>query len=245
MLLYRVQPYRRLGGWWRHPAGYRDVCPVAWGRWGLSVFAGPVAGHVRPQPGLPHLLVDAHGRGPAVGVVAVVQSLVTASQPAHVTHLHDESPVGQYGGRPVPACRYRARVIYPGQPRITGYQTLAIHLRQRIAAGDWQPGQRLPSEEDLRQEHGLAIGTVNRAVNELRRMGVVDYVRGYGVVVREPREVERVAVPPGCRITARPATTEEQQEWGEGVSALIVWHDDGTGDVYPGDRTEFYTSTDG
>lgn len=132
--------------------------------------------------------------------------------------------------------------IIPTVP-VTGGATLAQHLRSQIASGQFRPGERLPSEDDMRQVYGLAIGTINRAVGELRRMGVVDYVRGYGVVVREPRGVLRVHVEPGSRITARPATTEEQDEWGEGVSALILWHGDGTGDVYPGDRTEFFTDT--
>jgi DNA-binding GntR family transcriptional regulator len=132
-------------------------------------------------------------------------------------------------------------VIFPGQPRITGYKSLAIHLRREIADGRYRPGQRLPSEDDLRETYGLAIGTVNRAVHELRRMGIVDYIRGYGVVVREPREIEQVYAEPGSRITSRPATTEEVEEWGEGVAALILWHEDGTGDPYPSDRTEFYT----
>lgn len=135
-------------------------------------------------------------------------------------------------------------MIFPGQPRINGYQSLAVHLRKQIADGVYRAGQRLPSEEDLRQTHGLAIGTVNRAVHELRRMGVVDYVRGYGCVVREPREIRRVYAEPGSRVTARPSTTEEQDEWGEGVSALLLWHQDGLVDVYPGDRTEFVTDPD-
>lgn len=132
-------------------------------------------------------------------------------------------------------------MTYPGQPRIKSAAALALHLRRQIADGVYRPGQRIPSEDDLRATYGLAIGTINRAVGELRRMGIVDWVRGYGVVVREPREVERVYAAPGSRIEARPATTEEQEEWGEGVAALVLWHEDGTGDTYPGDRTAFYT----
>lgn len=132
-------------------------------------------------------------------------------------------------------------MIYPGQPRINTSAALALHLRKQITEGQLRPGQRLPSERDLGQTFGLARGTVAKAVYELRRMGVVDYIHGYGVVVREPREIQRVYAEPGSRIEARPSTTEEQDEWGEGVAALVLWHEDGTGDVYPGDRTIFYT----
>lgn len=132
-------------------------------------------------------------------------------------------------------------MAYQWQARVTGAASLAMHLRREITEGRPRPGQRLPSERDLQQMYGLARGTVAKAVHELRRMGLVDHIPGYGVVVREPREIERVYAEPGSRIEARPSTTEEQEEWGEGVSALILWHADGTGDVYPGDRTEFYT----
>mgnify|MGYP006196954261 CR=1 FL=1 len=49
---------------------------------------------------------------------------------------------------------------------------------------------------------------------------------------------------PEILLPERYLTTEEQDEWGEGVSALVLWHTDGTADVYPGDRTEFYTDPD-
>jgi hypothetical protein len=129
--------------------------------------------------------------------------------------------------------------------RVANSAELASYIRGLIESGALEPADRLPSEDDFRKAYGLAILTINRAIKELRRMGVVDWVRGYGVVVREPREIERVYAEPGSRVTARPSTTEEQEEWGEGVSALILWHVDGTGDVYPGDRTEFYTDPDG
>ena len=132
-------------------------------------------------------------------------------------------------------------MTYPGQPRIRSAAALALHLRQQIADGVYRPGQRIPSEDDLRDTYGLAIGTINRAVGELRRMGVVDWVRGYGVVVREPREIRVVQVEPDSLITARPSTTEEQDEWGEGVSAVVVRRPDGTEETYPCDRTVFLT----
>lgn len=132
-------------------------------------------------------------------------------------------------------------MTYPGQPRIRSAAALALHLRRQIADGVYRPGQRIPSEDDLRATYGLAIGTINRAVGELRRMGIVDWIRGYGVVVREPREIQYVQLEAGSTIEARPSTTEEQDEWGEGVSAIVVTFPDGTEKVYPGDRTMFRT----
>lgn len=129
-------------------------------------------------------------------------------------------------------------MIFPGGPRISGYAELAAFLRQQILGGEMRPGQRLPAENDLAQTHAIGRDTVRRAIRVLRTEGLVDYVRGWGMVVREPRPVEEIPVDPGSTITARPPTAEERSrfEIGEGVSVLVVSHPDGSGDLYPGDR---------
>lgn len=135
-------------------------------------------------------------------------------------------------------------MIFPGEPRIRGYVALAAHLRKRIQDGEFQPGQRLPAEPDLMATYGLAEKTVRRAVHVLRDEGIAEHVPGWGTVVKEPREVERIRLEPGSRVRARPATLEERGRYGEGVAMLQVFYRDGAGDAYPGDRTEFYTDPD-
>ena len=53
------------------------------------------------------------------------------------------------------------------------YARMADHLQARIQAGEIRPGARLPGERDLAAEYGVALGTARRAVEELRRRGLV------------------------------------------------------------------------
>jgi DNA-binding GntR family transcriptional regulator len=53
------------------------------------------------------------------------------------------------------------------------YARMADHLQARIEAGEIRPGARLPGERDLAAEYGVALGTARRAVEELRRRGLV------------------------------------------------------------------------
>ena len=63
------------------------------------------------------------------------------------------------------------------------YRQLADDLREQIASGELPPRTPLPSAKTLAQEHGIAIGTVTRAVDVLRREGLVRTVPGRGVWV--------------------------------------------------------------
>lgn len=66
------------------------------------------------------------------------------------------------------------------------YIQLADELQRRIEAGVYKPGQPLPSEESLRQEFGVARGTVRRAVALLRERGLVYTVPQRGTYVGTP-----------------------------------------------------------
>ena len=63
----------------------------------------------------------------------------------------------------------------------------AIHddLRSRILAGDFAPGDAVPSDDDLAAQWGVSRLTAHRALYELARIGVVRRVRGAGTVVAE------------------------------------------------------------
>lgn len=68
----------------------------------------------------------------------------------------------------------------PGQSR---YAALAGALRQRIVAGQWPPGTALPAEQTLAAEHGVALGTMRRALDLLADQGLVERVHGRGTFV--------------------------------------------------------------
>jgi GntR family transcriptional regulator len=63
------------------------------------------------------------------------------------------------------------------------YLQLATDLRRRIAAGEWAPPERLPSEKQLAAEYGIAVGTVQHTLTVLREEGLVQTFRGRGTGV--------------------------------------------------------------
>ena len=56
-------------------------------------------------------------------------------------------------------------------------------VRKRIQSGDYQPGDRIPSEANLIEEFGVSRPTVARALQELQRRGLVQRRRGAGTYV--------------------------------------------------------------
>ncbi|MGC4770122.1 winged helix-turn-helix domain-containing protein [Micromonospora sp. DT44] len=128
-------------------------------------------------------------------------------------------------------------MIYPSQEPV-GYQDLAELLRARITSGQLRPGDRLPSERELAQTYGVALMTARAAVKLLRTEGLAEAVRGRGVVVRTPIEVEQVTVEVGAWVSARNPTPAERRTYGvpEGVPLLVVTHPDGLQDLYAAHR---------
>ena len=61
---------------------------------------------------------------------------------------------------------------------------LASILRAQIQSGELRPGRIMPSETTLMQEHGLARGTVRKAIDALVDEGLVNRVQGRGTFVR-------------------------------------------------------------
>ncbi len=69
------------------------------------------------------------------------------------------------------------------------YIQLANSLRDRIDAGEWAVGDRLPSIEMLGRQFGVAAATVRQAIEVLEEEGLVRRRHGRGTFVkREPRE---------------------------------------------------------
>ncbi|MGH3321322.1 MAG: winged helix-turn-helix domain-containing protein [Streptosporangiaceae bacterium] len=64
------------------------------------------------------------------------------------------------------------------------YVLVADHIAARIGAGELTPGARLPGERELAEEYGVALGTVRRAVQELRDRGQVVTLPAKGTYVR-------------------------------------------------------------
>jgi len=89
------------------------------------------------------------------------------------------------------------------------YRQIADELRQRIVGGELQPGDKVPSENALAAEYGVAAETARAALSVLAAEGLTEARRGSGTRVREFKPILR-------RGTRRLA----QSGWGEGRS---IW----------------------
>ena len=121
---------------------------------------------------------------------------------------------------------------------VAGYEALADLLRGMIATGALRPGDRLPSELELTQRHGLARDTVRRAVTLLRQEGVVEVRRGYGAFVFDRGELIDIALSAGAVLEARPPSPAERRQYGvpDGWPLLVVIHPDGRHEAYSAHR---------
>ncbi|WP_405583925.1 GntR family transcriptional regulator [Streptomyces sp. NBC_01190] len=72
----------------------------------------------------------------------------------------------------------------PEQPP---YLRIADVLRERIAAQDWAPGDRLPSRAELAQQYGVGDNVIRRAQELLISVGTLEGRAGSGTYVAEPR----------------------------------------------------------
>ena len=116
---------------------------------------------------------------------------------------------------------------------------LADRLRERIADGQWEPGHRLPSEQELAIEYGVSRPTVRSAVARLVDSGMLRVRHGAGTFVtshqggiqaglQELRSTSRIIAEQGynCEVVyrsreLRAATAEEAERFG-GTAGLPV-----------------------
>lgn len=66
------------------------------------------------------------------------------------------------------------------------YQQIKNAITQKIKNGDWQPGQMIPSENQLVTALGASRMTINRSLRELTAEGLLKRVHGVGTFVAEP-----------------------------------------------------------
>src|SRR5579859_2292366 len=86
----------------------------------------------------------------------------------------------------------------PGMPRTApatplpgGHAPLYARLRQaihdRVASGEWRPGDQIPTIRELGELYGVSRITVVQALDGLSREGLLIRWQGKGVFVRQPR----------------------------------------------------------
>ncbi|MDH2429230.1 GntR family transcriptional regulator [Sphaerisporangium sp. TRM90804] len=104
----------------------------------------------------------------------------------------------------------------PHEPPI--YRRIADQLRQAILAGELRDGDRLPGENALMSEYGIARATARQALAVLINEGMAVPKRGSGVYVRQFRPIRRH----GSRRLSR-------EQWGTGRA---IWDSDTSGRPY-------------
>jgi DNA-binding GntR family transcriptional regulator len=70
------------------------------------------------------------------------------------------------------------------------WEQVADVIHERIAAGVYRPGSRVPSENDLMQEFGIARMTAHKVMRALREEGTIYTVRGLGSFVSQPSDTK-------------------------------------------------------
>lgn len=113
------------------------------------------------------------------------------------------------------------------------YLDLAAKIRERIEAGEWESGGRLPRLDDLAAEYGANRDTVGRAIAVLESEGYVWAVQGRGIAVRygtmRPRRPRGDLVKRNERSTGYSFPSASSQElWvrhGEAVNAAVPLED--------------------
>jgi GntR family transcriptional regulator len=77
--------------------------------------------------------------------------------------------------------------------RLPIYQRLRDELAEKIASRVWLPAEVIPTEAELASSHGIAVGTVRKAIDALVADGLVERQQGRGTFVRRPRFEDSLA----------------------------------------------------
>ena len=67
------------------------------------------------------------------------------------------------------------------------HRRILADITERIVSGDWPPGHRLPFEHELSAEYQCSRMTVNKAMSQLAKSGLIERRRRSGSFVRQPR----------------------------------------------------------
>ena len=65
------------------------------------------------------------------------------------------------------------------------YEQIADDLEERISAGEFPPGAKLPSRRELIEYYDVTAPVIDRAMQNLRAKGITETLPGVGVYVRE------------------------------------------------------------
>lgn len=113
---------------------------------------------------------------------------------------------------------------------VSPFRQVAGALRTEIQSGELKVGERLPSARELAERYGVALTTVVRATEELRKEGLVQTERGRGSFVKAlptlvrqgEQRYRRMNTPiPGTQLTARTGRTTATSEIADRLNVEI------------------------
>lgn len=67
------------------------------------------------------------------------------------------------------------------------HQRILAEIAARIVSGEWPPGHRIPFEHELTEQYGCSRMTVNKALTQLAKAGLIERRKRSGSFVARPR----------------------------------------------------------
>lgn len=95
------------------------------------------------------------------------------------------------------------------------YQQVKDQILDHILSGNWPPGRKIPSENQLVRQLGVSRMTINRALRELAQEGRLQRLAGVGSFVAEP--------PRHASLIELNNIAEEIRDQGSEHSARLTW----------------------
>lgn len=80
----------------------------------------------------------------------------------------------------------RPRTERRGERLEHGYEAIREDLRQKIKDGTYPVGSRIPTKQQLMDEHEVSLNTVDHAIKDLVAEGLLDPRQGRGTYVTKP-----------------------------------------------------------
>lgn len=133
--------------------------------------------------------------------------------------------------------RRRRRIDHHAERAV--FRQVADDIRDQIKQGTLVPGEDLPGEKRIADIYGVGGDTVRSALRQLRSELLIVTETGVGSRVREPEERTVMDIPPGARVTIRPADADERRRFAlaEHEPVAVIETADGT-EVLPAYKVE-------
>jgi GntR family transcriptional regulator len=81
----------------------------------------------------------------------------------------------------------------PLAPPIPAYYKLQVTIQNDIETGRWKPGESIPTEKTLAEQHQVSVGTVKKALLNLSHGGFLYRIQGKGTFVANTRIIRENA----------------------------------------------------